>query len=73
MPMDLDDFEGLARTELSAAMAHGLSMQFARYQRGALLAVHADLQQVRALLGRPPRRFADFTADVAASWLASPR
>jgi uncharacterized protein YbjT (DUF2867 family) len=68
LPLELDQFEQLIRSQMSIPMAHSIRMQFERYQAGALLATPEDVDQVSLLLGRRPRAFADFTGDVARSW-----
>ena len=45
----------------SQILHHSLELQFMAYRRGALLATAAEVERFAALIGHPPRTFADFT------------
>ena len=45
-----------------------LRMMYAAFQQHGLVASAADLDAVRKLLGREPRRFEVFVAEVAPGW-----
>lgn len=50
---------------------HSLELQFMAYRRGALLATAAEVERFAALIGQPPRTFADCTRETSEAWSKS--
>ena len=65
---DLDAAEaGIARNAPSWS-AYDLRLMLARFQSDGMLAKASALDIMTSLLGRPPRRYADFVRETAESW-----
>jgi uncharacterized protein YbjT (DUF2867 family) len=62
---DLDAWEDQARQALPDWLVRDLRIMFKHFQRLGLVATDADLAAVRRALGREPRRFDAFAAELA--------
>lgn len=65
---DLDAWAAQARQMLPGWMVYDFRLMYAHFQRHGLVATSAELAEMEALLGRPPRDFADFARETAAQW-----
>lgn len=66
-----DDLESWYRQTLAylpAWMAYDFRLMYGTFQCSGLAATLAQLAETETLLGRPPRRFADFTRETAEGW-----
>ena len=63
---DLDAWSAQAARMLPSWMVYDLRLMYALFQAEGLVATDADHEQTRNLLGRAPRRFADFAAALTA-------
>jgi len=70
---DLNAFEAQIKTAAPGWMAFDLRAMFRRYQEDGAVATRADIEQLTALLGRPPRAYREFAAEAARSWSSTPK
>jgi uncharacterized protein YbjT (DUF2867 family) len=67
---DLDAFESAVKSRAPAWMAYDMRAMMRRYQDDGAVATDDDIAHLTTLLGRPPRRYADFAAETARGWQA---
>ena len=65
---DLDAFEKQMRAAAPAWKAYDMRAMFRRYQQDGAAASREQLDQLTALLGRPPRSYREFALEAARSW-----
>ena len=65
---DLDAFEKQMRAAAPAWKAYDMRAMFRRYQQDGAAASREQLEQLTALLGRPPRSYREFALEAARSW-----
>ncbi len=65
---DLEAWELQNRQYLPAWMVYDFRIMYAIFHEGAFRGTDADRDATRAILGREPRAFGDFTREVAAGW-----
>ena len=65
---DLDVWSQQAKSMLPEWLVVDLSIMYRHFQQHGLVATEAELAELRRVLGREPRRFEDFVAEVAPSW-----
>jgi len=65
---DLDNWEKQAEMMMPPWLAHDLRIMYEQFQDTGLLATEEELQRLEELLGRKPRGFDKFVAEVAAEW-----
>jgi len=65
---DLDAFEKQMRSVAPAWKAYDMRAMFRRYQQDGAAASRQQLDQLTALLGRPPRSYREFALATARSW-----
>jgi hypothetical protein len=53
-------------------MAEDMRHMMARFQKEGLIATPAGLQHLTDRLGRPPRSYRDFAAELVRQWTAQP-
>jgi uncharacterized protein YbjT (DUF2867 family) len=68
---DMDRFEEEMRKQSPSWSAFDIRMMFQGYLERGFAANEGDLQSLTALLGHPPRKYADFARETAANWLDS--
>lgn len=66
---DLDLLEQRMKAFAPAWLAYDMRLMMARYQQDGAVATAADLDRLTGLLGRKPRSYRDFAAEVAAGWV----
>jgi hypothetical protein len=49
-------------------MVYDFALMYALFQTAGLAATDAQLEETRAIVGHPPRRFDDFVAETVAGW-----
>jgi uncharacterized protein YbjT (DUF2867 family) len=67
---DLDAFEKQMRAMAPAWKAYDMRAMFRRYQQDGAVASREQVDQLTALLGRPPRSYREFALAAAGSWKA---
>lgn len=67
---DLDAWAAQARRMLPEWMVENLRIMYEQIQKKGLPATPAELVRVRSLLGRPPRTYEAFVAELAPAWAA---
>ena len=65
---DVDTWEAQAKAMLPAWMAHDLRIMYETFQKTGLKATEGDLLRQQRILGRAPRRFAEWAGETAALW-----
>jgi uncharacterized protein YbjT (DUF2867 family) len=65
---DLDVWAQQAKSMLPEWLVVDLCVMFRHFQQHGLAATGAELDELRRVLGREPRRFEDFVAETAHSW-----
>ncbi|GBU19426.1 MULTISPECIES: NmrA family NAD(P)-binding protein [Methylobacterium] len=65
---DLDALEAGLRRFAPSWLAYDLRVMMRRYQEDGAVATAAEVERFTALLGHPPRRYADFAAETARAW-----
>lgn len=65
---DLDSWEQQALEFMPDWMVFDLRLMYAFFQAEGLRAGDGDIERLEALLGHPPRRFADFARETAEAW-----
>lgn len=65
---DLEAWSTQVRGSLPDWRVGGLVMMYRFFQEKGLRATEAELDEIRRVLGREPRRFDDFAAETAARW-----
>jgi uncharacterized protein YbjT (DUF2867 family) len=68
---DLDAWEAQNRPYLPASMLYDFKHMYAFFQKDGFKATPADLAQLTAVLGHPPRSFAAYASEMAAAWKSS--
>ncbi len=68
---DLERWGQNAKSHFPDWLVHDLKMMYAYFQRHGLVATAHDLELLSKVLGHPPRRFADFVAEIAPAWTAA--
>jgi uncharacterized protein YbjT (DUF2867 family) len=68
---DLEVWAQQAKALMPEWLVVDLCIMYEQFQKAGLRATEAELEAVRRLLGREPRRFEDFVAEVAKTWRAS--
>ena len=69
---DLGPFTQMMRSFAPAWMAEDMRHMMARFQKEGLIATPAGLQHLTDRLGRPPRSYRDFAAELVHQWTAQP-
>jgi uncharacterized protein YbjT (DUF2867 family) len=69
---DLGPFTQMMRSYTPAWMAEDMRHMMARFQKEGLIATPAGLQHLTDRLGRPPRSYRDFAAELVHQWTAQP-
>jgi uncharacterized protein YbjT (DUF2867 family) len=69
---DLGPFTRMMRSYAPAWMAEDMRHMMARFQKEGLIATPAGLQHLTDRLGRPPRSYRDFAAELVHQWTAQP-
>jgi uncharacterized protein YbjT (DUF2867 family) len=69
---DLGPFTQMMRSYAPAWMAEDLRHMMARFQKQGLVATPAGLRQLTGRLGRPPRSYRNFAAELVRQWTAQP-
>ena len=69
---DLGPFNKMMRSFAPAWMAEDMCHMMARFQKDGLIATPAGLQHLTDRLGRPPRAYRDFAAELVRQWTAQP-
>ncbi|MFN6964535.1 MAG: SDR family oxidoreductase [Pyrinomonadaceae bacterium] len=67
---DLDAFEAATLEWLPAVLVFDYRLMFAHFQAHGVRASDRDLERQYELIGREPRRFADFARETASVWLS---
>ena len=65
---DLEAFEKQMRTVAPAWKAYDMRAMFRRYQQDGAAASREQIDQLTALLGRPPRSYREFALETARAW-----
>jgi uncharacterized protein YbjT (DUF2867 family) len=65
---DLDAWAAQARRAMPEKLVRDLCIMWDFVQKGRLKATEGELEELRALLGREPRRFEDYAAETARNW-----
>lgn len=65
---DLDAWAQQASQMLPAWMVYDFGLMYAMFQAEGLRASEAQLEETRAILGGPPKRFEDYARETVASW-----
>jgi uncharacterized protein YbjT (DUF2867 family) len=69
---DLGPFMQMMRSFGPAWMAEDMRRMMARFQKEGLIATPAGLRHLTDRLGRPPRSYRDFAAELVQQWTAQP-
>jgi uncharacterized protein YbjT (DUF2867 family) len=69
---DLGPFTQMMRSFAPAWMAEDMRYMMARFQEEGLIATPGGLQHLTDRLGRPPRSYRDFAAELVHQWTAQP-
>jgi uncharacterized protein YbjT (DUF2867 family) len=69
---DLGPFTQMMRSYAPAWMAEDMRHMMASFQKEGLIATPAGLQHLTDRLGRPPRAYRDFAAELVHQWTAQP-
>jgi uncharacterized protein YbjT (DUF2867 family) len=69
---DLGAFTQMMRSFAPAWMAEDMRHMMVRFQKQGLIATPAGLQHLTDRLGRPPRSYRDFAAELVHQWTAQP-
>jgi uncharacterized protein YbjT (DUF2867 family) len=70
---DIGPFTQMIRSYAPAWMAEDLRHMMVRFQKDGLIATPAGLQHLTDRLGRPPKAYRDFAAELVREWTAQPR
>ena len=65
---DLDVLEQRLKAAAPAWLAYDMRLMMGRYQQDGAVASKAEVERLAALLGRQPRSYRDFAAEMAAEW-----
>jgi uncharacterized protein YbjT (DUF2867 family) len=68
---DLEAWEAQNKPYLPPSMLYDFKMMYAFFQAHGLKATANDIARQTALLGHAPRKFSDYTAEIAALWKSS--
>lgn len=68
---DLEAWEAQNKPYLPASMLYDFKLMYAFFQAHGLKATANDITRQTALLGHAPRKFSDYTAEIAALWKSS--
>jgi uncharacterized protein YbjT (DUF2867 family) len=65
---DLDILEQRLKAAAPGWLAYDMRLMMSRYQQDGAVASKAEVERLATLLGRQPRSYRDFAADMAAAW-----
>ena len=70
---DLDAMERKMKAFAPGWLAYDMRLMLRRYQQDGAAATPAALERLTTLLGRPPRSYRDFAAEMAGQWAVAPQ